>query len=243
MMDRTRGLLGRAREIRKRFGVRGVATSAANRLLKKGLRVDVVHMMTLDPEHMHVPTLDSSFELRFLTPDDIRGFAQDPANGLSLELADRAQRGLDLCFGVLHGDRLANYGWYAVHSVEGEHCAGVALGLPPDIAYMYKGFTHPDYRGMRMHGASMGEALRAMGDHGVERLLSSVYWDNAASLRSCDVLGYERLGLLVVGPRGPIRVPRRARQMGVAFGRQAAPALERRQRAAPQAVAAQALVS
>jgi RimJ/RimL family protein N-acetyltransferase len=200
--------------------------------------MDVVHMMVLEPEHMHVPTIDSSFELRFLTPDDVRRFARDPVNGLSTELADRAQRGLDHCFGALQGDRLANYGWYAVDSVEGEHCAGAGLGLPPNIAYMYKGFTHPDFRGMRLHGASMGEALRAMSDWGIERLLSVVYWDNAASLRSCDVLGYERLGLLVVGPRGPIRVPRRARRFGVAFGRQAFAALESRQRTVLQSAVA-----
>ena len=231
-------LLGRVREIRRRFGVRGVAANMANRLLKKGFALHVVQMIVLEADQMRLPTVDSSFELRFLTPDEVQRFAQDPANELSAEFVDRLRRGLDHCFGVLKGERLANYGWFAVHSVDGEHCAGVDLGLPPDIAYMYKGFTHPDFRGMRLHGASMGEALRALGDRGVERILSVVYWDNAASLRSCDALGYERLGLLVNGPRGPIRVPRRGREMGVTFGREAASALESRQRTTPPSAVA-----
>ena len=33
---------------------------------------------------------------------------------------------------------------------------------PADVAYMYNGFTSPDFRGKRLHGLAMGLALRAL---------------------------------------------------------------------------------
>jgi RimJ/RimL family protein N-acetyltransferase len=83
----------------------------------------------------------------------------------------------------------------------------------------------------------MGGALEALGGRGVDRLVSLVYWSNEASLRSCERLGFRRLGLLVVGPGGPIRIPPKARRLRVTFGRAADTALAARD---PDASAASA---
>ena len=71
----------------------------------------------------------------------------------------------------------------------------------------------------------MAAALTFLGSRGVRRLISFVHWGNEASLRASDRLGFRRLGLLVVGPRGPIRVPRAALDVGVVFGDAAEEAL------------------
>ena len=240
MIDRTRTLLRQAREASDVMGFAGAARHAFNRLLVQFGSMSFVHVLMLEPHRMHVPVLDACFKMSLLTPEQIRRFAENPTNGLPSDFADRVERGLDLCYGAIHGDRLASYGWYALHSVEPEHGAGTALGLPRDMAYLYKGFTHPDFRGQRLYGACMGWALKALEERfGVHRLLSFVYWNNTPSLSSCVRLGYERLGLLMVGREGPVHVPAEARKLGVTFGVEAEDALRNRLLGAP-ALAAEA---
>ena len=80
----------------------------------------------------------------------------------------------------------------------------------------------------------MGWALKALEErYGISRLLAFVYWNNGPSLRSCLRLGYDRRGLLVVGPGGPVRVPRDARRRGVTFGEEAEAAVRHRLLDAP----------
>lgn len=229
MMDATRGALRRLAEAQDRLGLGGAARHALNRGLVRWGSLSFVHVMELRSDRMRVPDLDACFRLQFLSPEQVRGFAANAANDLPPDFVRRAERGWDLCFGAIHGDRLASYGWYALHSVEAEHSAGTPLGLPRDMAYLYKGFTHPDFRGQRLYAACMGWALEQLGErYGIERLLAFVYWNNTPSLRSCRHLGYDRLGLLVVGPDGPVRVPPEARRRGVTFGEEAEDAIRHR---------------
>jgi RimJ/RimL family protein N-acetyltransferase len=166
----------------------------------------------------------AGFEFRFLTPSDIAGFLS-PTNELDERHVTRAERGHDLCFAALSGDRLAGFGWYALGSIEGEHCDGVNLSFPDDVSYMYKGFTHPDFRGQRLHGYAMRLALEALAaERGIEHLVSTVSWTNWPSLKSCDRLGYERLGRIVTYGWDPLSIelyPRAAKARGVRFGRDA----------------------
>ena len=98
---------------------------------------------------------------------------------------------------------------------------GDRLELPDDVAYMFKGFTHPTYRGRRLHAAAMALALTELGHRGVRGLISTVEWTNEASLRSCDRLGYERLGRIAQsGPfnRRRVSIPAEiATKRGVKF--------------------------
>lgn len=227
-MEKLKKPLRRIRRTRRHSGTRGAAKMMLNELLVRGARVDVMQVIALDPDDMDVPPVDSSIETRFLKPSEIRRFAANPSNNLPPEFAERAERGLDLCYAALHGDRLANYGWYALGCVEPEHAAGAALGLPPNVAYMYKLFTHPDFRGRRLNGACMGRATLELRKRGIDRIASLVYWSNEPSLRSCQRLGFRRVGLLVIGKSGPLRVPAGARRLGMTFGREAERALRAR---------------
>ncbi len=166
----------------------------------------------------------AGFEFRFLTPSEIAAFV-GAENELSDEHVARAAAGRDLCFAALQNDRLAGYGWYALGSIEAVHCDNTALSFPNDVAYMYKGFTHPDFRGLRLHGFAMRLALEALAaERGVTRLVSTVGWLNFASLKSCDRLGYRRLGRMTKfgwGPCSAGRYPTAAKQRGIRFGRHA----------------------
>jgi len=201
---------------------------AFDRLLAQSLDVELVHLLLLERAGMSAPSVDACFETRFLTPSEARRFARQAGNHLAPEMAERAARGLDLCYAAIHGDRLASFGWYALHSVEAQYGAGIALALPPDMAYVYSGVTHPDYRGLRLQHACIGRAFIALEPHGVTRFLAAARWSDVAELRNLEKLGFRRLGLVTGGLTAPFRVPPKVRRSGVRLGEEAQPALASR---------------
>ena len=215
--------LDRLHEIWRAFGTRATALFLCDRLLARTIHLDVETIVWLPADAVRIgPGQAPDFEFRFLSAEEVDSFAEEPEYHLTHDCADRVRRGRDFCYAALAKDgRLAAYGWYAIHRIEAEHCAGADLELPAGVAYMYKGFTHPDFRGARLHGAGMGGALRALEARGVSALISLVHWANYASLRSCKRLGYAVIGHLVGwSVRGPrhLRVPRPERVHGARFG-------------------------
>jgi hypothetical protein len=215
------------RQLAQKYGTGAAVRKLVDWLGGKTLGLQVVEVVWLAPEELKLALdVPPPFEFRFLTAEEVAHFAQDPANDLDADMIGRANGGRDLCFAALSGDRLAAYGWYALGSIEGEHNFGVSMSYPAQVAYMYKGFTHPDFRGARLHGLGMGLALKNLAAYGVDRLVSTVGWLNEPSLRSCDRLGYRRLGRLytVGGERfWTASTPSAAKSLGVKFGGAAAP--------------------
>ncbi len=209
-------------EVRRRHGLSAMIQRVASRLATRLLCLEVVEMVWLDVADLPMSLVpDPQFECRFLTPAEVARFAQDSVNEIEPEFVRRAEVGRDRCFAILDGERLAAYGWYALRSIEPEHSYGVGMSYPDDVAYMYKGLTMPDYRGRRLHGIGMALALRELAASGVARLISTVEWTNWGSLRSCQRLGYRRLGRLWVFRCRRFcrfRAPRAAHQRGVRFG-------------------------
>ena len=222
------GLIGRLRDKTAETGVSGTITAALNRILVKRASLDLVHVLLLEAARVLPPPADGSFEMRVLTSDEIRRHAKEPGSELSPDLADRIDHGRDLCIAALSEGRLASYSWLALGSVEPEHAAGVAVGLPTHMAYLYKAFTHRAFRGRRLYGAITAAAIKELEKVGITHFVAFVYWNNASALRACTRMGYRRLGMLAVRPRGPLHVPAAARVCGIRFGAEAQPLLAMR---------------
>jgi len=226
--DTSLGLIGRIRDRTAATGVSGTITAALNRILVKGASISLVHVLLLEADQVLAAPTDASFEMRFLTSDEVRRYATQRGSGLSPDLGDRIDHGLDLCFAALSEGRLASYSWLALRSVEPEHAAGVALGLPPYMAYLYKACTHRSFRGRRLYGAITASALKQLEKMGITHFVAFVYWNNASALRACTRMGYRRLGMLAARPSGPLHVPKAARLCGIRFGAEAQPQLAMR---------------
>jgi ribosomal protein S18 acetylase RimI-like enzyme len=228
-----RRFLERASEVGRRFGLGGLVRAGLDKGVLRPLSLNVMHVVALDLRAVRSVAVDPAFDFRILDPAEIARFAAEPANELEAEFVERARRGLDLCFGAVRDGRLAVYAWFALDSAEGVHAAGVDLGLPSDTAYLYKGFTPPDFRGRDLYPACLVAAVPALRPRGIERVIAFVRWSNEAALRGCRRAGFRRLGRLVVGPRGRVRIPPGARAVGVRFGREAADALAARRSSDP----------
>lgn len=169
------------------------AYRAARRLL--GLNVADILALDLDQMRETLPE-KSKFDFRFLSADEIRSAAGDPVNDLDVNIAERLERGRNYCVGAFEGGRLVNYSWYALDHVEPEHSFGAGLTLPQDAIYMHKAFTLPEYRGQRVHQATIHRASRIFARMGIRRLIAIVEYGNWASLRSHERMGCRRTGRL-----------------------------------------------
>ncbi len=213
--------------VRRQFGSRASLASLCDRVAKRLMHFQVDHVLCFDVDRLpEPPPADTGLEFRFLTPDEIRTFAADPANQLDQSMADRAAARYDQCLGVLAGDRLAGYGWCAFDSIEPEHGGGVAMSWPRHVAYMYNGFTRPEFRGRRLNGLRVLWAAKELAARGIQKLVALVEWTNWASLRSSLDAGGTSLGRLVtfgIGRRRWSYFPKAAQEMGIQFGPHARP--------------------
>ncbi len=98
----------------------------------------------------------------------------------------------DYCYAILDGEKLASYGWYSTKptSINPE----LVLYFNDQWVYMYKGYTHPGYRGQRLHAIGMAKALEAFTKKGFKGLISYVETNNFASLKSVYRMGYRNFG-------------------------------------------------
>jgi hypothetical protein len=209
-------------EVKTTSGRRAAWQWAIDRIGSRLANLTVSEVVALERTEVKLPgPPPAGYDFRFLTAEEIARYSADVTCELADEHVARARAGSDLCFAAISGDRLAAYGWYALHCVEARHCDGIAISYPADMAYMYKGFTHPDFRGQRLHGYIMGLALAALHqERGIERLVSTVSWLNEPSLKSCDRLGYRRQGRMIAlgwfGRKTGL-YPSAARRLGVQF--------------------------
>ena len=222
LFKRLRHKLAKASQIRRDFGFRALLQYAANLVGLPLFHFEATTIVWLCPERMNIALdLPDDTEMRFLTADEVATWAEDPQYAFKESLVDKAQFGSDLCFAAFVDGTLASYGWYTVSPEVPADDFGLMMSVPQNAAYMHNGFTHPDFRGRRLHGIGMGRALHALADRGIDALLSDVDWANHASLRSCRRLGYDFLGNLYAIGR-PWRcsiAPRAARSLGVTFVR------------------------
>jgi hypothetical protein len=221
-----KSLFTRLDAFRERFGVKGVFFKSLDAVLHKALRTRVHRVVWLELESIAaMAPPDEAFTFRFLTGDELAAFAEEPSYFIGPSLVVDVRSGRTMCFAALAGDRLAAFGCYTLRYVEPDQAGGAGMSFPDDVAYMSYGFTHPDFRGFRLHGLAMGLALQELAKRGVTKLVSLVAWINWASLKSCDRLGYLNLGnMITVGSqkRAVGVYPKTAKQLGVRFGRNAA---------------------
>jgi hypothetical protein len=178
-------------------GLGGALLNIGYRGHNKLTRFMALTMLSVTPE-----TVDASFlagrsehEHRFLQVEELERYSGDPVNEMPPDFVAEAVARGDRCFAIMHEGRLAAYGWYSQQ--ETPVTAGLSLRFAPEWAYMYKGFTRPEYRGQRLHAIGMAKAMKAYADEGARGLVSYVEANNFSSLKSCYRMGYVKVGTIV----------------------------------------------
>ena len=215
-------------QMSRRYGFGAGLHWLGYRLAQHVMRCDVTHLMRINCDRVRMPEhKETKFSFRFLTADEILEFSRDPSNDLDPSLCNRVRSGRDYCFAALCGTRLAAYAWYALGSIEAEHnrgtdpACGVAVSYPSDMAFMYKGFTHPEFRGQKLYAMTMGLAVFHLNRLGVSTVITTTDWTNWPALDSCRQLGYQYLGRIWRFGWARFLVthrPKAARKLGILLG-------------------------
>jgi Acetyltransferase (GNAT) family len=154
----------------------------------KGIRIEAVN-----PEFLKC---DKPYRGEFLSHARLTELTRDnPQYEITEEFLRQAFAKGDECYGFLDGEVLAAYGWYSNGPTE-ISIPGMMLHFDPHYIYMYKGFTHKNYRGQRLHAIAMTRALEAYLSKGYQGIVSYVEWNNFSSLKSCYRMGYVDFGNL-----------------------------------------------
>lgn len=181
----------------RHYGVEHAFYDLAYRAVNRVVLAKVLNGITIDRVDPKYLACDARYRCLFLEPEQLRALGRDPANELPREFLDEALGKGDECYGILDGAQVASYGWYArtptlIDPPE------MRLRFSPRYVYMYKGFTHAQYRGQRLHAIGMTLALESYLARGFKGLVSYVEANNFASLKSVYRMGYTDFGRITL---------------------------------------------
>jgi hypothetical protein len=217
-MVRLQDLGNRIRENLEHFGTRKTVYDVVMRSFNRLIFFKIFRAMWLervDPDYL---AIEPPFEWRLLETSQLEEFANNPEYDITEEFLENAIEKGDECYGIVVGPVLASYGWYSHQPTETSD--DLTLSFNSEYVYMYKGFTHPQYRGQRLHAIGMNLALREYLNRGFKGLVSYVESTNFSSLKSVYRLGYRDIGCIAVWKlfgRSVIVAGRGCRKFGLCF--------------------------
>jgi ribosomal protein S18 acetylase RimI-like enzyme len=201
----------RTAEIRQsveNFGIARTACDLVLRAINRLLFFKILRGIVIESVNPRFLVCDDRYRFGRLEEPTLRKFAASQDYELSDEFLREAFTRGDECYGFLDGEELAAYGWYTRRPTSLDR-PQLVLHFSDRYIYMYKGFTHPAYRGQRLHAIGMTKALAVFLARGYRGLVSYVEATNFSSLRSCYRMGYSDFGTVAIlgrGARGLVRV-------------------------------------
>jgi len=177
----------------------GIVPTAHHLTYKVAKRL--VHYLSMKCVWIAVPALNQralknsiGYTIRFLEPRELVEFASQSEYEIPGDFLQSATRRGDECVGVLDGHTLISYGWYSrcPTAVNDD----LVLHFDPTYAYMYKGFTHPKYRGKHLSDLVMAFALEEYAKRGSKGLVSFAESHNWPSLKALYGMGCKDLGTI-----------------------------------------------
>jgi len=186
-------LVRRLRDDLVRHGAEAAVHDVAYRTLNFLLDFHALRGMTVRLRDVRDPMLFGApgFRGRFVDAAELAHVYAGAHELTPAFLHEAALRG-DRCYALFQGEALASYGWYSELPTPIDDT--LLLHFDRAYTYMYKGYTVPGYRGMRLHAVGMCRALREFTDQGKVGLISYVQSNNSASLRSVARMGYRIFG-------------------------------------------------
>ena len=143
---------GRLRADVERFGWLPSLFARVMRRLQKRLGVHVCRVRVRKLGGVpSPPSLPAGIDLRVLSRDDLLRASVDDTLSLSRDFVEAALERGDMAFGAYDGDQLVSYMWRTLTAAP--HVDGLWVRADRPYCYGYKGFTHPDYRGLHLNPA------------------------------------------------------------------------------------------
>jgi len=172
------------------LGVRAIPGLALYRLLSLFFHYRATRCVWADLEQWRpVSGKKVSFEIRRLTAEEIR--SQMERTGEDLEGVEQALRDGAEAFGALRGASIASSLWVSPHppALNGEF----ALEFDDRLAYFYRAFTLPEFRGLGLMPAVLQAALESCVLRGYRGAVSCIDVANRPSWRAFRSAGFKTI--------------------------------------------------
>jgi hypothetical protein len=156
----------------------------------------VLKCLTIDTVDLRFLQGVEGYRCEFLAPATLKALSENREYQIEKIFLKEAMDKGDECFAFFDGHRLASYGWYSTTPTRVNE--DLELRFDERYVYMYKGYTHPNYRGQRLHAIGMTMALNHYLDQGYSGIVSWVEANNVRSLRSCYRMGYKDFGEIYI---------------------------------------------
>jgi hypothetical protein len=181
----------------ERHGIWKASTAAAFDVANRFMCLRILKAVTIERPDSRFTACEPAYRGEFIPESTLRSLANNPANEIDQSFLDRVLPRGDECYGFFAGNALASYGWYSSQPSELD-LPGLVVHFDARYKYMYKGHTHHDHRGHRLHAIGMTRALTWYLARGYRGLVAYVEWHNADSLKSCYRMGYRDFGNIYV---------------------------------------------
>lgn len=181
----------------KNFGLTNTFYDVTMRAINRVTFFKVLKCMqvsVVDPGYLK---LDKKYTHKFLDQDALRKFALNSEYEISESFLEQSLKKGDQCYAILDGDTLASYGWYSDKPTT-IYPEELVLDFKRQYIYMYKGYTHVNYRGQRLHAIGMAWALKYFLEKSYKGIVSYVEISNFSSLKSVYRMGYEDCGKIYI---------------------------------------------
>ncbi|MDA1017893.1 MAG: hypothetical protein O3A00_25980 [Planctomycetota bacterium] len=174
-------------EFRSRFGLSRYLQWWVARIGARIAKLEVEQYLLLHRDRVRPPrdNVDTALSFRVIGHREIAEHA-GTRHDLDHDFLDQRDSRRDICFGAFQDRELAAYGWFTRFPHD--------LRLPENMAYTFKAFTLPEFRGMGLQASIKRAALDHFDQFNVNRFLTIVNWINWPSQRACLRVGYRSLG-------------------------------------------------
>lgn len=179
--------------MRKRYGWGGLLRNASGKLLRlAGLNVSRWYMYAIPVAETDFNDLDrklTGYPFKELCLEDFRRQTVLNPDWFTPAKMDDVERGLGIegnhAYGLYEGELLVCYGWISL-----ERFGLSEERLLPTDAYLWDAYTHPAFRGKRLHKYLSIMCLRSIAGYGKSRAVVIVANYNRASRQTYERSGY-----------------------------------------------------
>lgn len=165
------------------------------------LKIKFLEVVYLAPARVAGPQV---FEATLLSADQLRSYVTSGLLGYAEEDISRVEKEIAICIAVIDQGRLAGICWYAIKPYP--HTKGYTAYMHPDYVCGYGLNISHEYRGQGIHAVLVQRVQNWMAAHNKKGLLLAINFDNLASRRSAEKMGFSKLGWSFYSPWLKFRV-------------------------------------
>ena len=181
---------------------------ASSNLIGRLCSIDVTRVLLLDLStelsadvvHDNTPATTKDVKCRLLNDTDLRALVHDPDFQITPQFVDDFQRFGFVGVAVIVNSQIAGVLFLVSHVAAARHNSGgnafngIALDLPDGVSYLFKVFVKPEFRGGHKMATMLRYVVGQLKPVGIQSIVTTTHWANAAFLRSAEQIGFTRCG-------------------------------------------------